>query len=225
MTHPIVQELDADSHFHATHPHYQVPEVFRAGNVTCDTLIGRGLMAVPPLTWQDRDGQDLVMVLHVGKDLCGHPDIVHGGFVATLLDEALARCCFKAVPYEIAVTANLSINYRAPTPANSFLILRAHTVKVEGRKAVVQGWLETLPEPDSEAPGTLLAEAEGLFVSPKDAKVGLFLSSSIGPCEQHVLISSFSGTRQRPQRHQNFSKGQGIPLNSTLNRSMDSARS
>ncbi|CAK7209684.1 hypothetical protein SCUCBS95973_000523 [Sporothrix curviconia] len=170
LHHPLVGELENDPHYHATHPHYKVPAIFRVGNVTADTLIGPGLMAVPPFIWQDDKGEDLVMVLHVGKGLCGHPDIVHGGFVATLLDETLARCCFKAVPYEIAMTATLKIDYRAPTPANSFLVLRAHTERVEGRKAFVKGRLETLPEPGSNEPGTLLAEAEGLFVSPRSAR-------------------------------------------------------
>ncbi|CAK7268094.1 hypothetical protein SEPCBS119000_002886 [Sporothrix epigloea] len=170
LSHPLARELEADPHYHATHPHYRVPAVFRIGNVTADTLIGPGLMAVPPFVWQDAAGQDLVMILHVGKGLCGHPDIVHGGFVATLLDEALAWCCFKAVPYEIAMTATLDVNYRAPTPADSYLVLRAHTEKVEGRKAIVKGRLETLAEPGSSQPGTLLAEASGLFVSPRSAR-------------------------------------------------------
>ncbi|CAK7233956.1 hypothetical protein SEUCBS140593_008776 [Sporothrix eucalyptigena] len=169
MNHPLVRELEADPHFHGTHPHYKIPEIFRVGNVTGDTLIGPGLMAIPPLVWQDDEGKDLVMILHVGKGLCGHPDIVHGGFVATLLDETLARCCFKAVPYEIAMTATLKIDYRAPTPANSYLVLRAHTESVKGRKAIVTGRLETLPDPESTEPGKLLAEAEGLFISPKIA--------------------------------------------------------
>ncbi|CAK7222682.1 hypothetical protein SBRCBS47491_004942 [Sporothrix bragantina] len=170
MDHPLVHELECDTHYNATHPHYKVPAVFRIGNLTADTLVGPGLMAVPPYIWQDDKGEDLVMILHVGKGLCGHPDIVHGGFVATLLDETLARCCFKALPHEIAMTATLDIDYRAPTPADSYLVLRAHTDKVEGRKAIVTGRLEVLPDPGSSEPGKLLAEAKALFVSPRSAK-------------------------------------------------------
>lgn len=29
--------------------------------------------------------------LHVGRGLCGHDGIVHGGLLATILDEAMAR--------------------------------------------------------------------------------------------------------------------------------------
>ncbi|CAK7272777.1 hypothetical protein SEPCBS57363_005319 [Sporothrix epigloea] len=180
LSHPLARELETDPHYHATHPHYKLPAVFRVGNVTADTLIGPGLMAVPPLVWQDAAGQDLVMILHVGKGLCGHPDIVHGGFVATLLDEALAWCCFKAVPYGIAMTATLDVNYRAPTPADSYLVLRAHTEKVEGRKAIVKGRLEILSDPGSSEPGTLLAEASGLFVSPRSARALAGLRTFVG---------------------------------------------
>lgn len=172
LAHPLVQSLNNDPDLQPVHPHYTLPALYRQGNLTADTLVGPGLMAVPPLTWQDDRGERLVMVLHVGKGLCGHPNIVHGGFVATVLDEFMARCCFKAVPHEIAMTARLNIDYRAPTPAGAFLVLTAQTTEVNGRKAVVRGRLETLgdpSDPDNET-GTLLAEAEGLFVSPRDAQ-------------------------------------------------------
>ena len=189
LDHPLVHELEADPHYEATHPHYKVPAVFRVGNVTTDTLIGPGLMAVPPFVWQDDKGQDLVMILHVGPGLCGHPNIVHGGFVATLLDEALARCCFKALPHEIAMTATLDIDYRAPTPANSYVVLRAHTEKVEGRKAVINARLELLPEPGSSEPGKLLAEARGLFVSPRTARVSHCVPRAKQQLEQNSVLT------------------------------------
>jgi acyl-coenzyme A thioesterase PaaI-like protein len=32
-----------------------------------------------------------VIIVHVGRGLCGHDGIVHGGLLATLLDEGLGR--------------------------------------------------------------------------------------------------------------------------------------
>lgn len=178
--HPLVKKLENDPELRVTNPHYQIPAYYRRGNLTADTLVGPGLMAIPPLTWQDDHGQKLVMIMHVGKGLCGHPNIVHGGFVATVLDEFMARCCFKAVPHQIAMTARLNIDYRAPTPAGEFIVLTAQTVSVDRRKAVVRGKLEVLGDPADPEKETkqLLAEAEGLFISPRQAG-GLKVMASI----------------------------------------------
>lgn len=86
-----------------------------------------------------------------------------------MLDEGLARCCFAALPNKIGVTANLNLNYRAPVKAGSYVVLKAKTLKVEGRKAWVEGRIETLGE--GEELGKLLVEATGLFIEPRYAKV------------------------------------------------------
>lgn len=104
----------------------------------------------------------------MGPALCGHPGIVHGGLLATLLDEGLARTCFPALPNKVGVTASLKIDYRVPCPANSYVVLKARTTKVEGRKAWVKGWIELLGEDDGT--GLVLAEAEALFIEPKNAQ-------------------------------------------------------
>jgi adenylylsulfate kinase len=113
----------------------------------------------------------LVSILYLGTDLCGHPGIIHGGFLATMCDEGLAKCCIGALPNRVGVTASLTINYRKPAPAGTFVVLRARTIKVEGRKAWVEGHIETLVEPGEEP--TVLVEASALFIEPKQAAVCL----------------------------------------------------
>lgn len=105
--------------------------------------------------------------------------------MATLLDEGLARCGFAALPNKIGVTANLNLNYRAPAPAGSYVVLKANTTKIEGRKVWVTGRIETLG--DTEDPGKVLVEAEGLFVEPKYAKVRISRSSRFQFFRQSVL--------------------------------------
>lgn len=124
---------------------------------------------MPPLTFHTRDGSELVSLQHLGPALCGHPGIVHGGLLATLLDEGLARCCFPALPNKVGVTASLKIDYRKPCMANQYVVLRAETTKVEGRKAWVKGRLETLVDEDSGEEPMVLVEAEALFIEPKQA--------------------------------------------------------
>lgn len=125
------------------------------------------------------DGKKLVSISYLGTDLCGHVGIIHGGLLATLLDEGLARCGFAALPNKIGVTASLTINYRKPATAGSFVVLKAETIKVEGRKVWVKGRIETLER--DQKPGKVLVEAEGLFVEPKNAKV-----SSLSDEKAHI---------------------------------------
>lgn len=169
-SHPMVAELRRRPDLTESRPHMKMPAQYRSRSLTGGALLGPRRMPVPPYAWTDQAGKTLVSVAYVGDDLCGHPDIIHGGFLATMLDEGLARCCFKALPHSIAVTANLNIDYRKPAPSGSFLVLRAETTKVEGRKAWVKGHIETLPRA-GEKP-LVLAEATGLFISPKYAAVG-----------------------------------------------------
>ena len=55
------------------------------------TLRGPGKFAVPPLVFTTQDKRESVLILHVGDGLCGHEGVVHGGLLATVLDEALGR--------------------------------------------------------------------------------------------------------------------------------------
>jgi acyl-coenzyme A thioesterase PaaI-like protein len=169
QAHPLVTSLNADSRFTSSRPHMKIPPPLRHLSFTGGTLMGSDKVAVPPLVFTTVDGSDLVSVVYLGEALCGHPGIVHGGMLATLLDEGLARCCFAALPNKVGMTAKLEINYRAPCKAEQFVVLKASTVKVEGRKAWVTGRLETLPKDGS--PGRVLAEGNALFVEPKNAAV------------------------------------------------------
>jgi 3'-phosphoadenosine 5'-phosphosulfate synthase len=167
--HPVAVELRTRPEFSESRPHMKIPEELRAHNLTGGTLMGPGKVVVPPFAWNEKGGKSLVTISYLGTDLCGHSGIVHGGLLATILDESLARCCFAALPNKIGMTANLNINYRAPVPARTFIVLRATTVKVEGRKAWVEGRLESLVT-EGEKP-VVYAEASALFIEPRQAAV------------------------------------------------------
>jgi acyl-coenzyme A thioesterase PaaI-like protein len=174
LEHPLTKQLSADERWSASRPHMKIPESLRPHNFTGGTLLGEDKIAVPPLTFTRVSGDpedlpELVALQYLGVALCGHPGIVHGGLLATLLDEGLARCCFPALPNKVGVTASLKIDYRSPCYAGQFVVLKAETTKVEGRKAWVKGRLETLPADGSE--GKVLVEAEALFVEPRQAAV------------------------------------------------------
>ncbi|KAE8144343.1 HotDog domain-containing protein [Aspergillus avenaceus] len=165
--HPLAVSLRENPAFTESRPHLKVPAELRARNLTAGTLSGPGRIVVPPYIFAEDGGKSLVAMFYLGADICGHPGIVHGGLLATLLDESMARCCFPALPNKVGVTANLNIDYRRPAMADAYAVLRAETVKVDGRKAWVQGRIETLPK-NGEEP-VVLVEAKALFVEPKQA--------------------------------------------------------
>jgi len=57
------------------------------------------------------------------------------------------------LPEKVGVTAQLSLNYRAPTMADQFVIIKTKIGEVKGRKAYVTGSVESLD-------GTVLVEAK-----------------------------------------------------------------
>lgn len=85
----------------------------------------------------------------------GPPGYVHGGIIATMLDEAMAK-----LNYPLGVTAmtrNLEVDYLRPAPIDMELTIVARHIRREGRKifhsAQVLGHT-----------GKVLAEAKGLFI-------------------------------------------------------------
>lgn len=167
--HSLTKSLRADKAFTESRPFLKIPDEYRAHSLTGGTLAGPGRVVVPPYFWNETGGKSLVSIMYLGSDLCGHPTVIHGGLLATIMDEWLARCCFPALPNQLAMTANLSISYKKPAPASSFVVLRAKTVKVEGRKAWVEGHIESLPD-DGQEP-VVYAEASALYIEPRMAAV------------------------------------------------------
>ncbi len=86
----------------------------------------------------------------------GAPGIVHGGWVAAVLDEVLAWA--QPLSGVAGFTGTITVRYRAPAPTYAPLHLTAWVDRVEGRKIFVVG--------TCEASGTLVAEAEAIFISP-----------------------------------------------------------
>jgi hypothetical protein len=60
-------------------------------HLTAGTLRGPGKLALKALIRAKRDESEGVAFVHVGRGLCGHDGIVHGGLLATLSDEVLGR--------------------------------------------------------------------------------------------------------------------------------------
>lgn len=76
---------------------------------------------------------------HLGSKLSGHTLIVHGGFLATILDELTCRLAFQSFPSKKGVTANLLINYLKPCFVDSYVMVKCTFLDKKGRKCRVKG--------------------------------------------------------------------------------------
>jgi len=85
----------------------------------------------------------------------GAPGCVHGGFVASAFDEVLGVA--QSASGNPGMTANLSVDYRSPTPILRELVFRGWCERIDGRKIFTRGTVH-----HGE---TLCAESTALFVS------------------------------------------------------------
>ncbi len=84
----------------------------------------------------------------------GYKGVVHGGILASLMDEVMAHSLWQRdIP---AVTAKLSLRYRNPVPVGEQLLIYGRLLQERNKTAQTEGWL-TL------ADGTRLVEATGTF--------------------------------------------------------------
>jgi len=88
---PIVQKLSENPDFVKTVGIFTVPAADLPHNLTLGTLAGTGRITVKPVTFYNDKTKEFVVVMHVGQDVCGHRGLVHGGFLATILDECLGK--------------------------------------------------------------------------------------------------------------------------------------
>lgn len=100
-------------------------------------------------------------ILNVGWALCGWPWVVHGGVIATILDECMGRCAIMSFPAKTGVTANLTLDYRRIWRAEQTAVVYTKVTEVSERKAVVTARLVSLDD------GEVLCEASAVFVVPK----------------------------------------------------------
>ena len=90
----------------------------------------------------------------LGAAFAGPPDSIHGGFISSILDEALGGAC--GVNGLGGFTGTLTIRYLAPAPIHEILNVTARVTGSEGRKVYAAGELR-----EGE---TVFAEATGVFI-------------------------------------------------------------
>lgn len=154
-----------------THQRQTMPwpdqESMRRGLRTFSPLIGRANPLAPPLVVEeDPEGVQIGERAVVGSALMkpiheGPPGAIHGGWVASLLDQMLGHA--NAYSGVGGMTVELTVRYKRRTPYDVPLVLRARTDSVDGRRVRASG--------EIIADGVVTAEAEGLFLQPTAERI------------------------------------------------------
>lgn len=84
----------------------------------------------------------------------GYDGVVHGGILASVLDDAMANCLW--LQGITAVTAKMSLRYREPVPVGSRLLVYGRLLQEREKTATAEGWM-------TNRAGDTLVEATGTF--------------------------------------------------------------
>lgn len=108
------------------------------------------------LAFEQDDGAKRIRGLfRLPRDYQGGAGFVHGGIIATLLDEVMAKVNRFAEDH--AVTAKLSVEYFRPVPTDADLVVEGWEVERNGRDRLRQGEIRN-------AAGVVLARGTARFV-------------------------------------------------------------
>jgi acyl-coenzyme A thioesterase PaaI-like protein len=113
------------------------------------------------LAFYDVAPDEVVSEIALPAHYQGYPGVVHGGIVASMLDEIVGRAAMGGEETRFMMTARLKIRYRKPVPVEQPLRLIGKLVQRHGKVTEARGevWL-----PD----GSLGAEAEAVLVDIPD---------------------------------------------------------
>ncbi len=101
------------------------------------------------------DGKKVMAKFRPGREHEGWEGILHGGIIATLLDEVLAWICKKnGIP---ALTAKLEIRFRKPARIGEELSAHAEIVESRGRAVKARACVVSAEE-------EIIAEAKALLL-------------------------------------------------------------
>lgn len=101
------------------------------------------------------ESRSVVCMPFVSPSFCGHPGYLHGGIIATLLDEAMSKA--NRARGVVAMTRQMVVDYLHPVPLGVPLTLTARHASGSGRLHHCEAQL-------ADASGHVLATAKAVFV-------------------------------------------------------------
>ncbi len=104
----------------------------------------------------EREGDTVLARVTLGQEYAGYEDFVHGGIVATVLDESMGWALLHLAEC-YGVTRSLNITYRRPVSIGRPLTVRARVLETEGTRVTIEARLE-------DERSRLLASATGDWI-------------------------------------------------------------
>jgi uncharacterized protein (TIGR00369 family) len=104
---------------------------------------------------QDDEAKRIRGRFRLGEEYQGAKGFLHGGIIATLLDEVMAKVSRFAQDH--AVTGELTVEYRKPVPIGEELIIEGWEVARDDRIRLREGEIRN-------ASGVVLARGRGKFI-------------------------------------------------------------
>ncbi|KAH7647981.1 hypothetical protein FG379_000764 [Cryptosporidium bovis] len=109
---------------------------------------------------------ELLSVINLGSNIESHPNVVHGGFSATIVDN-----CFGILAHQIfkfPVTKTLNLSYKKPIQPSSTIIVISKLKDTENGESPIRGNRATLVSEIYDINRELLISSEAIFVDISD---------------------------------------------------------
>lgn len=104
------------------------------------------------MQFHDNGANEVVSEYTVPDHYQGYPGIVHGGILAAILDEVVARVSMIGDPHHFMMSVKMEVLYRHPVPVTTPLKVIGKIVRLRGRLGKAEGRIY-LPD------GTLACES------------------------------------------------------------------
>lgn len=104
-----------------------------------------------------REGEQIVAEFLPEEAFQGFPGVVHGGVLASLLDETLSRTAL--LYHEWVMTGRLEVRYRQPARVGELLRVSAEVEQHRTRMVIARGAIVLAADPT-----VVIAEARGTFL-------------------------------------------------------------
>jgi hypothetical protein len=168
---PIVKQLDADpAAWESWDAYTSLSEEHKAQHIAAGALAGSRGVGGFQRVWRNKMAGtgEVESVVYFGGATSGWPGVVHGGCLATLLDESCGRAAFQEWKGRPGMTASLGLEYKRVTLANGFYVIRTRVRPEEELPEEERGkrhykcWVDATVE--DAVTGGVTVVAEALFV-------------------------------------------------------------
>ena len=120
----------------------------------------------------DREANIASTIVSLDTRYQGAPGYVHGGIIATLLDEAMSK--LNRPLGVLAMTRQMNVSYLRPVPIGEKILLRSRFLRREGRKVFHEAELMS-------SDGEVLSRCSGLWIVIDPSVLQFQVSETIEP--------------------------------------------